>query len=200
MKNDYIHKGRVNQKLETRDKILQSARFFLQKGKEFTLEDIAHKAEISRATVYRYYSNTEILSCEAVLDIKTKSAESMYMDLKGQELDKSLISVQHYYNDLALKYEDAFRKYLSVTISSNNSQVKRGARRKKTLKLLLNDSSLSSPEQEHVANFLTVLMGIEPLIVTKDVCGLTSQESVQLLSWGMEMFLKGLKATSSNFK
>ena len=41
MKKEYIKSGRINQKLETRDKILTSAQYFINKGLEFTLEDIA---------------------------------------------------------------------------------------------------------------------------------------------------------------
>ncbi|MEX0361849.1 MAG: TetR/AcrR family transcriptional regulator, partial [Allomuricauda sp.] len=62
MNKDYIQTGRTNQKLETRDKILKSAQYFLKKGKAFNLENVAQKSGVSRATIYRYYSNVEILT------------------------------------------------------------------------------------------------------------------------------------------
>lgn len=41
-------------------------------------------------------------------------------------------------------------------------------------------------------------MGIEPIIVTKDVCGLNNAESKELLKWGMELLLKGFSFEKKN--
>ncbi|CAN0601537.1 unnamed protein product, partial [Ectocarpus sp. 12 AP-2014] len=65
MNDDYINTGRKNQKQETRDKIIESAQYFLNKGIEFNLEDVAGRTGVSRATIYRYYSNVQILAEEA---------------------------------------------------------------------------------------------------------------------------------------
>ena len=62
-------------------------------------------------------------------------------------------------------------------MDDHSSQFKRGARRKKTLKLILEETPLTPKEKEDLSNLFTVMMGIEPLIVTKDVCGLNNQES-----------------------
>ena len=35
-------------------------------------------------------------------------------------------------------------------------------------------------------------MGMEPFIVTKDVCGLNNSDSSELLKWGVKLILKGL--------
>ncbi|MEQ9582166.1 MAG: TetR/AcrR family transcriptional regulator, partial [Arenibacter sp.] len=75
MKKEYIQTGRINQKLETRGKMLESAKQLVGQGIDFNLEDVANKAEISRATIYRYYPNVEILSYEVGIDLGTKSPE-----------------------------------------------------------------------------------------------------------------------------
>lgn len=192
MKSKNIQSGRINQKLETRDKILASATFFLNKGIDFNLDDVAKKAGISRATIYRYYSNTEVLSSEAGLDINTQSPETVFKNLQHQNLDQILLGVQDYFNTLAIDHENAFRKYLGISIGASSSEIKRGARRKKTLQLALENTKLTQNEKEKIANLLTHLMGIEPLIVCKDVCGLTNDQSKELLKWGMTLILKGL--------
>lgn len=193
MSKNYVHTGRTNQKLETRSAILESAQYFLNNGLEFNLEDIAKRAGLSRATVYRYFSNVDVLAAEAGLDISTKSPEKICETLKGTTIEAQVLEVQEYYNTLALDHELLFRKYISAVLDSNSSMPKRGARRKKTLQLVLQETDFSKKEKEDLANFLTVLMGIEPLIVTKDVCGLNSRESTELLQWGMEMLLRGLR-------
>ena len=196
MKNSYVTEGRVNQKLETRNKILASARYFIEKGTDFTLETIAKKAGISRATVYRYYSSVEILSSEAVLDIQTKSPKAILEDIKESDMPTVVKAIQQYYNVLALNNEEAFRTYVSIAMTNNDSTIKRGARRKKTLQLALERADIPVKEKNNLINFLTVIMGIEPIVVTKDVCGLNNQESKEVLSWGLEMILRGLSVTS----
>jgi AcrR family transcriptional regulator len=192
MKNEYLKKGRIKQKQETREKILSSTQELMGGGKKFTLEDVAEKAGISRATVYRYYSNIDVLSAEAGLDINTKSPADIYKNLEDAGISDKLLDVQEYYNDLALENEKAFRNYLSIVLTSDSQHNKRGARRNRTVKMVLDETNLTKKEIKDLQNLLTVLMGIEPLIVTKDVCGLNNEQSKKLLKWGMELLLRGL--------
>ncbi len=197
MKEKYIQTGRINQKLETREQILESAQYFLSNGHDFTLEDVAKKAKISRATIYRYYSNKDVLANEAVLDIKTKNPEVLFDEIKNPDFEKTILEIQEYYNTLAIDHEPAFRKYLSTIITSSPKELKRGARRKKTLELALKDTRFSNKEKEDLANLLTILMGIEPLIVAKDVAGLNNEASKEVLTWGAQLILKGFFANKS---
>lgn len=194
MNEDYVKKGRTNQKLETRGKILLSAQHYLNKGLEFNLEDIAKKTGISRATIYRYFSNADVLAAEAALDISTKSPESICESLHGKDLVEKFLGIQEYYNSLAVNHEKLFRKYISTFLDSSTSTPKRGARRKITLQMVLEKTNYSNKEKKDLSNLLTILMGIEPLIVTKDVCGLNNSESLELLKWGMELMLRGLNS------
>ena len=99
------------------------------------------------------------------------------------------------YNKLAIEHESAFRKYLSSVITSNPSEIKRGARRKKTLQLAFENTSIDNKESEKLINLLTILMGIEPLIVTKDVVGLNNKQSMEIMKCGVQLILKGYFAS-----
>jgi AcrR family transcriptional regulator len=191
MNEKYVKTGRTNQKLETRNKILVSAQYFLNKGLEFNLEDIANKTGISRATIYRYFSNMDILAAEAGLDVSTKSPETICENLKGNNIEDKIFEIQDYFNTLAIDHENLFRKYISAVLDSSTSSLKRGARRKKTLQLVLSETNYTPKEKEDLSNLLTIYMGIEPLIVTKDVCNLNNKESIELMKWGMKLLLKG---------
>ena len=190
MKKDYIQTGRINQKLETRHKILESAKQLVRKGIDFNLEDVANNAEISRATIYRYYPNLEILSYEVGIDIGTKTPEDIIENLKDSSLNDMLMGIQNYYNEHAVNNENAFRKYLSAVLTSA-SEKKRGARRNRTLQLALMKSDIRPKEKKDLVHLLAILMGIEPLIVAKDVSGLDNKEFKELMSWGMKLVLKG---------
>lgn len=194
MNKNYIDSGRKNQKHKTRSKILLVAQRLLAKGIGLTLEDIAKEADLSRATIYRYYSNVDVLAAEAVIDIHTKSPEDVFNEVKDLNLKEVLMAIQAYFNDLAFTNEAAFRKYLSIAIVSDQATNKRGARRIKTMELALANKKtpIDNSEIEKLKNIATVLMGIEALIVSKDVCGLNEQQSKETLKWGLEMLLKGI--------
>jgi len=197
MKKEYIRSGRINQKIETRDKILKSAQYFINKGIAFNLEDVAKKSGISRATIYRYYSKVEILANEAGLDISTETPENIIENLKEKNIQEIILGIQNYYNTLAINHESAFRKYLCTVLASDSSEIKRGARRKKTLQLALDNTSVNESEREKLVNLLTILMGIEPLIVTKDVSGLNNNQSMEIMKWGVQLILKGYFASEN---
>lgn len=191
MNKDYINSGRANQKQETRDRILKSAQYFLKEGIEFSLEDVAKKTGISRATIYRYYSNAEILAAEASLDINTLSPEEIFKNLEPKNFEEQVLGIQDYFNTHAVVNENAFRKYLSVVIASNPSSIKRGARRKKTMQLAFENTNFKTKDKKDLTNLLIILMGIEPLIIAKDVARLNNQEAMRLMKWGIQLILKG---------
>jgi AcrR family transcriptional regulator len=61
-------RGRAGQKLRTRRDLLEAARNLIDRGTEVSLAGVADEAGISRATVYRYFSDPATLALEAVLD------------------------------------------------------------------------------------------------------------------------------------
>ncbi len=193
MNEKYIDTGRTNQKQETRDKLLKGAQHFLKKGETFNLEDVAKRSGVSRATVYRYYSNVEVLTTEASLDITTLSSEDILQGLQDKNLEEKVMGIQDYFNSLALDNEHAFRKYLSAVLAPSSIETKRGARRIKALALALENENIPAKQKSDLTILLALLMGIEPLIVTKDVANLNNRESVRLLKWGMDLILKGYR-------
>ena len=192
MSKKYINSGRKNQKLKTRDQILKSTQDLMDSGDDFSLEDVAKKADISRATIYRYYSNVDILAAEAILDLNTKSSEELVESVQDKDIRSAIMDIQDYYNDLTIDFEAGFRKYMSVILNGPASKSMRGARRKKTLLMIMEQKSpnLSAEEREKLANLATVLMGVEAFVVTKDVCGLDNKQSKELLNWGLNLILE----------
>ncbi len=188
MKDDYISSGRTRQKLETRNRILKHAQDLMARGTVFNLEEVAHEAGMSRATVYRYFSSIDLLIAEAGLYIKTRSPEEILKGLSGKNTRERILGIQKYYNKLSLDNEEAFRKYVGIVLTQKSKKFKRGARRVKTLEMALSDNNSVLNEQELtlLINAATVLMGIEAMIVTRDVCGLSKQESTQTLRWALE--------------
>lgn len=198
MKDEYLKKGRIGQKQKTREKILRAAHKIQGRGAELTLENVAEKAGISRATIYRYYSNKDVLSAEAVLDIKTLTPEQIISKYEEENLETTLLGIQKYYNRLAIDNEPSFRKYLSVILNPDNQVSVRGARRVRTLlkALDMKQSRISDEDRENLIYMATLMMGIEALIVTKDVCQLDETTAEEVLQWGMKTLLAGMLSTN----
>ena len=197
MSKQYIDTGRKKQKLKTRNILLKTAQKLMAKGTNFSLEDVAKEAKVSRATIYRYYSNIDVLSAEAGLDLNTESPNAIYKKIQHLGTPEKIMAIQAYFNQLTVEHEAAFRKYLSIVLASDSPIAKRGARRPKTLELALaqKDLGLDEIQNQNLAHIATVLMGVEAFIAAKDVCGLSNVASRQTLQWGLEMVLKGALAT-----
>ena len=78
--SDETTNGRSRQRLRTRKDLLQSAARLVKQGRKPTLEEIAEEAMVSRATVYRYFSNVETILAEAELDVFMPGPDDLFRD------------------------------------------------------------------------------------------------------------------------
>ncbi len=196
---EHLQTGRTAQKLNTRSKILVAAHKVLEKGEDLTMESIASEANISRATIYRYYSNVDSLSTELILHLNIPNKENMVEELREENLHPALLSIQHTYLDFILDNEAAARKFLGAILSSSDSKLVRGKNRLNALKFYFESrkTDLKKDELEKLIHVSVLLMGIESIIVSKDVCGLDDATSKETLQWGLEMILKGISVSTS---
>lgn len=198
-----LKEGRVNQKIKTRSQILNAAKLLMSKNKSTSLEEVAREANVSRATIYRYFPNIDLLSTEASLDIFYQSPETLFNEVKGKDLLNQIHHIQNYYNGLAQDHEMIFRRYLSAVLNESIASKKkiRGARRVAVMELVLDSykQTFSQKELTNLKNLSSILMGIDSLVVAKDVCGLTNKETDATLKWGIEMILKGLQAQKVSY-
>ena len=197
MKTISLQKGRINQKKKTRIRILNAAKNLMSENKKITLEEVALKAKVGRATIYRYFPNIDLLFTEASLDIHFLTPEELFEEVKNMSLDQRLIYIQNYYNTMAQDHELIFRRYLSATLieSLGSNKKIRGARRIEATSLALESSQkkLSKKDIDLLKNTATILMGIESVIVAKDVCRLSDKKTNETLNWALEMILKGMQ-------
>ena len=197
MNKSEITKGRAKQKLQTRSVILIAAKELMQKKERITLEDVAKKANISRATMYRYFSNIDLLFTEASLDIHHKSPDQISEDVKSMDFADRIFYIQKHFNQTAMKNEIGFRRYLSAVLSESIVSKKqlRGARRMKSLNKVLEPykEKFSKDTIKKLISVSSVLMGIDSIIVCKDICKLNNNETENTLKWAIEMILKGIE-------
>ncbi len=194
MKSNYVDSGRRKQKLKTHWKIFNTAQNLLNKGKTLTLENVAKEANISRATIYRYYSNIETLTSEMVLGLKDIDPESFVDEHHELSIEELILNIQDYYLNFTFKNEAAFRKFLSILLSSVTTKGKRAGRRIIALEKVLStkQNNLSNRDKKHLVNIASLFMGIEAVVLTKDVCNLNKEEAKESLQWGLQMLLNSV--------
>lgn len=85
--NNYMANRRELNKIKSRKNILRaSRRLFSQKGYEETMmEDIAVRAEVSRATIYNYFPNKESLLIGTADEVIERIRDSLNKELKDVE-------------------------------------------------------------------------------------------------------------------
>lgn len=196
MKSVAINKGRTKQKKKTRIRIINAAKKLMSDNSKVSIEEVAEEAQVSRATIYRYFTNIDLLCTEASLDIHFLTPVQLYDKVKDRPLDECILFIQNYYNKMAQEHELIFRRYLSATLLESFGSKKkiRGARRVEAMILALEPykTQMSKKDLMNLKNISTVLMGIEAIIVSKDVCGLKNKETNDTLKWAFEMILKGM--------
>ena len=69
-----LDSGRINQKLRTREALVEAAVTFMQAGKPFSVADVADVARVSPATAYRYFPRQELLVAQASMKLVGVSA------------------------------------------------------------------------------------------------------------------------------
>ena len=190
-----LESGRIEHKLKTRMAILEAAKKIMSQQADFRLEDVAEEAGISRATIYRYFPNIQVLSLETAIDIQAKTPDELFEMHKKLSVRDQLLKIQKYYIDLALDNERTFRNYLSASLKQENdpgSPNVRGARRVESLKKSLEKvkDKVDPGIYQKLISFSSVIMGFEPIIVAKDVCGYRDPHEIhELLEWGFKKIL-----------
>lgn len=193
MIKDHLLSGRKEQKMHTKKKILYAANTLLKSQQALTMDNVAKEAGISRATIYRYYSNTESIATELILQLNVPDAKTLLEAYQGREVEEALTEIQDRYLSFIFQNEHPSREFLAAYLSSTAPKIKRGQNRITTVKSYFanNPTGLNPKAIENITHISILLMGIEAILVTKDICGLDNAQSKEVLQWGLQMMIKG---------
>jgi AcrR family transcriptional regulator len=191
-----LDKGRIIQKLKTREALIFKANELLKKGSIASIEQVAREADISKATAYRYFTNLDSLKREASLQLKAETSENIFADLAENDLIARLQRLIDYHYHLFTENEDEFRLFLSSVISesiSNKSNYSRGGRRIAIITGALEPVRSSTPKKEfdYMVNALSLVFGIESVTILKDLCGLDNQAILKNWQWTVNRVVFG---------
>lgn len=198
-----LDSGRRNQKYRTRRALLAATRQLLGRKLPVTVAAAAEQADISKATAYRYFTTTEALLREAVLDGVWKSAEEVIGS--ASDVHERVQRVNAYLFQHTRNNELPHRLFLSKALEA---WVAEGGKPKAQLRLgrripmyeaALEPVKASMPAQRfrHLVLSLAAASGIESYIALKDVCELDDKTADEISASNIAAILDRALAQSS---
>ena len=190
--------GRTRQKQRTRAALKAAAVELMAQGLSPTVEQVADSAQVSRSTAYRYFSSRDALQAEVLLDTAIRDGIEQVQAAAGRSPDAAdrLTRVIRADHALVTDHETAFRKALQTFVAPVTTQpgqlpVRPGNRlRYLTAAVEPLRDQLGSERLQQLVAALALCVGIESLIVTRDICNLDETEAEQLKQWAANALLQ----------
>jgi len=183
--------GRIKQKLRTRKALVGAAWELLRQGQQPTIEEVADRAMISRATAYRYFPNRERLLIEAVFSRESVSSENVLARIDKNSPVERVARVQEYIYDLIIKNETLYRSLLRACqeewMSNKDRFVLRGDQRLELLESALQSMREKLPEKEFekLVLALAAMVSVESYVALRDVCQVSKSRSREIMNWAV---------------
>ena len=185
---------RRNQKERTRAAIVDAAIGLLREGITPTVSSAAAAAKVSRPTAYRYFPTQEALLNE-IMDItpSVESVDEAVRTMRSPDPRQRLGELLDCFNRLVVedegRYRAALRVYLDTWFAARTAgevapRVRAG-RRRHWLEGALEPlrGTLPPASWSRLQNALALTLGIDSVVVLKDVCGLDNEEALDVLRW-----------------
>jgi AcrR family transcriptional regulator len=203
MTEAWQQEGRINQKRRTRAAILAAAGELLEQGQRPTVAEVADAALVSRATAYRYFPTQEYLLFEAALE-STRSDIDRKLDenTPPEDPEARLEMLIHALQERIVDKEAAFRTMLRLSLEQSPEEERhggesapsrlRGGGRVRWIEKALApiQGRLEEPDFRRLVAALSLCMGIEALVVLRDVCAIESSETEEVLRWAARTLLR----------
>src|SRR5918999_2060607 len=118
MEVPYLHTGRTNQKVRTRDALIAAARQLLARGVTPTVEAAATEASVGRTTAYRYFPNSRALLGATFPEIEMTSL--LGADSPEDPLER-LESVAEILTQGYIEHEPEYRAQLRLALEGGSA-------------------------------------------------------------------------------
>jgi AcrR family transcriptional regulator len=195
----YAAFGRTRQKQRTRAALKAAAAHLIEQGLSPTIEQVADAAQVSRSTAYRYFSSRDHLHAEVLLDTTIRDGVEQVQAAASRSPDAAerLASVIHEDHALVTSHETAFRKALQAFVAPVVPQPgqqlpSRPGSRLRYLAAAIEPlhDELGPKRLQQLVAALALCVGIESLVVTRDICNLSETEAEQVKQWAAHALLQ----------
>jgi AcrR family transcriptional regulator len=179
----HLDDTRAMQKARTRGVLLAAARQLMDEGAIVSVTSAAEAAGISKATAYRYFSDPQTLTIEALLDSRMQPIEAILGDAVDPR--ERVQRVRHFLFTLTRDSEPQFRQFLARSMEfwlahgGGSAEMMRGGRRLPMYSTALAPvaETLGQEQLDRLVNMLAATSGMESYLALKDVCRLGDAEA-----------------------
>lgn len=201
---------RANQRNRTRTALLRAANDLMRTGKIPTVAEAAEATSVSRATAYRYFPNQAALLESALTELATPLGPEATKDIKDPEefmdfaVEKAISTLQ--------ENEAQFRAVLRLSLEqwarrqAGEPESERSIVRGGRISILESglagmQDKLDNAASRRLLIALSLLFGIETLVVLKDIWNLDDSEAKDVLHWaGLALIHNALNQRDSEAK
>jgi AcrR family transcriptional regulator len=174
--------GRSNQKLRTRNAIVQAAVELMRTGREVTMPEVAKAALVSEATAYRYFPDLASLLQEAMVGEWPTPAQALASVADSDDpVERVAAATEHLLRNV-LAYQGATRAMIAATITRPANASARPALRFGLIELALApmaDAPAADPAAlAQLKNDLALVISAEALFTLTDLCGLAPEDAI----------------------
>jgi AcrR family transcriptional regulator len=194
--------GRVNQKLRTRQALVDAATDLMAAGASPTLAEVAEHALVSKTTAYRYFASAEALIEEVFFDREFPTVEQV-LGTVGDDPTTRVLAVEEAVNDTLLEHEHAMRvivrNALDVALSAGDDAPLRVGRRLMLITAALEplEGELEPDVLERLRDALALVIGPEAIVAARDICGLDVVDTRKVTRWATEALVAHALAESA---
>lgn len=205
---DFLTKGRQNQKQRTRLALLDAAVALARDGHSPSIAEVAEAAKVSTATAYRYFPNPQSLWA----DLATRQVSGRYPEfLEGLPADPvaRIDAVVRAVTEFQLADEAVWRGVLRASLDRWFGQADiaedervpiRGNTRVDMARVALAplQDSLPPDALERLINAVVMVFGVEAMITTRDACGLDPAAATEVMSWAAQSLVRAAIAEAGS--
>jgi AcrR family transcriptional regulator len=175
---------RDRQTRRTKRALVAAADEIFSEGRAPTVAEVAERADISRATAYRYFPTQEALLLEATYLGDPEPLRSL-PELVEQIPDHAQRAAEFVRRSAEWALERESRLRTLMRMSLEHQDVVRPARRKGYIAQLLEPArdELSDEAYEHAAAALTLLLGADPIVSLRDNSDIAPERIPGMLAW-----------------
>ena len=203
--------SRESQKRRTRTAIIAAAVELIRMGRQPTVAEVADAAEVSRATAYGYFPSQQALLLEVAVEVREQPALEEELEAACAACQDDVLCRWEAYgrlnHDVFIRNEPVFRMMLRAHqdgwLEANrkgeaDSVVLRQGRRLLGIEKVLAPVHGRIPESSYrqLTEGLALAIGIEPLVVLKDLCGASSEQALERMLWAGRVMIEATLADS----
>jgi AcrR family transcriptional regulator len=166
-----------------REAMLRAAQAMMAEGRRPSVQEVADRAGVARATAYRQFSSAERLLTEAALDgVASEVPEALPKFRARAPEDAAEALVRHVFRMVA-DNEMAFRTMLRLSLDAPSPR--RGARRLGWAREALAPfgDRIDAMAMERLVPALALTLGVETAVALRDVCALEREAAEAAAAW-----------------